>query len=227
MLGTVRFILAVLVVLNHLWLPAANRVGAHAVVAFYMISGDLMTKVIDDVYGHSLRGAARYLANRALRIYPIYWFCLFSTLILIATNGEAFRVYSLIAVPDIKQLFQNVTLIDLGSSEMILVPPAWSLTVEFAYYVAMIAGLSRHRHVSIAWFSASLIYTAWLIASGAPFSQRTIRSRQLHCSSALAHCCTGIEPHCIGFGRHRSPSGPCCCCSALVRCGWRQSDSTG
>jgi len=172
MLGTVRFILAALVILNHLWLPTANRVGAHAVTAFYMISGYLMTKVIHDVYGHSLRGAGHFLANRALRIYPIYWFCLFTTLILIAACGDAFRAYALIAVPDMKQLFQNVTLIELGSSEVILVPPAWSLTVEFAYYLAMIAGLSRHRYVSIAWFSLSLIYTAWLIASDAPFSER-------------------------------------------------------
>ncbi|MBR1142366.1 acyltransferase [Bradyrhizobium sp. AUGA SZCCT0431] len=172
MLGTVRFILAALVVLNHLWLPTANKVGAHAVTAFYMISGYLMTKVLHDVYGFSLRGAARYLANRALRIYPIYWFCLFTTLILIVAYGDAFRPYSLVAVPDIKQLFQNVTLVDLGSSEVILVPPAWSLTVEFAFYIAMVAGLSRHRYVSIAWFGASVIYTAWLIASGVPFGQR-------------------------------------------------------
>ncbi|MBR0704810.1 acyltransferase [Bradyrhizobium diazoefficiens] len=172
MLGTVRFILAALVVLNHLWLPTANRVGAHAVTAFYIISGYLMTKVLHDVYGFSLRGAARYLANRALRIYPIYWFCLFTTLILIVAYGDAFRPYSLVAVPDIKQLFQNLTLINLVSSKVVLVPPAWSLTVEFAFYFAMVTGLSRHRHVSVAWFSASLIYTVWLIASGAPFSQR-------------------------------------------------------
>jgi peptidoglycan/LPS O-acetylase OafA/YrhL len=172
MLGTVRFILAALVILNHLWLPTANKVGAHAVTGFYMISGYLMTNVIQDVYGHSLRGAARYLANRALRIFPIYWICLIITFILIVTYGEAFSVYSLIAVPNIKQMFQNVTLIELGSSEVILVPPAWSLTVEFAYYVAMVAGLSRHRYVSIAWFTVSLIYTVWLIVSGAQFSQR-------------------------------------------------------
>lgn len=172
MLGTVRFILAALVVLNHLWLPTANKVGAHAVTAFYMISGYLMTKVIHEVYGYSLPGAVRFLANRALRIYPIYWFCLFTTLILIVAYGDGFRPYSLIAVPDMKQLLQNVTLIDLGSSEVILVPPAWSLTVEFAFYIAMVAMLSRHRFVSVAWFSASLIHTIWLIASAAPFSQR-------------------------------------------------------
>lgn len=99
-------------------------------------------------------------------------FAFFTTLILIAAYGDAFRAYSLIAVPDMKRLFQNVTLIDFGSSEVIFVPPAWSLTVEFAHYVAMVAGLSRHRYVSIAWFGASLIYTAWLIASGALFSPR-------------------------------------------------------
>ena len=38
MIGSLRFVLAGLVVLNHLWLPTANLVGAHAVIAFYIIS---------------------------------------------------------------------------------------------------------------------------------------------------------------------------------------------
>ena len=66
MIGGIRFILASLVVLNHLWLPTANKLGAHAVTAFYVISGFLMAKVIHDVYGLSVDGGARFLGNKFL-----------------------------------------------------------------------------------------------------------------------------------------------------------------
>ncbi len=50
MLGTLRFVLALLVVLNHLWLPVANKIGAHAVLGFYVISGFLMTRILCETY---------------------------------------------------------------------------------------------------------------------------------------------------------------------------------
>src|SRR5438067_9448137 len=72
MTGYLRFVLASLVVANHVWLPTANRVGLHAVAGFFVISGYLMTMVINEVYT-DLSGFARYLANRFLRIFPLYW----------------------------------------------------------------------------------------------------------------------------------------------------------
>ena len=50
MTGYLRFALASLVVANHVWLPTANRVGLHAVAGFFVISGYLMTMVINEVY---------------------------------------------------------------------------------------------------------------------------------------------------------------------------------
>src|SRR5258705_8742306 len=94
MLGRIRFVLASLVVLNHVYLPTNNLLGAHAVAGFYMISGYLMTKVIHDVYGTSLSGCKRFLTNRLLRIYPAYWFFLVITLVMLvlfpATFGQTY-----------------------------------------------------------------------------------------------------------------------------------------
>ena len=36
-LGLIRFGLAMMVLLNHLWLPTANVIGAHAVTGFYIV----------------------------------------------------------------------------------------------------------------------------------------------------------------------------------------------
>jgi len=172
MLGTVRFVLASLVVLNHLWLPTSDRVGAHAVVAFYMVSGFLMTKVIQETYGLSLRGGWHFVLNRALRIYPIYLACMFATLAMLLAFSERFRPYSTITVPDAFDLFRNVTLFNLTPAKSIIVPPAWSLTVEFAFYLMMVALLSRTKLISNMWFAASLVITTYLILSGASFADR-------------------------------------------------------
>ena len=74
MLGTFRFLLASLVVMNHFWLPVANKVGAHAVAGFYVISGFLMARVLGEVYTRPVAGTLLFLVNRAMRIYPAYLF---------------------------------------------------------------------------------------------------------------------------------------------------------
>jgi peptidoglycan/LPS O-acetylase OafA/YrhL len=175
MLGTVRFALAALVVLNHLWLPTANKVGAHAVAAFFVVSGYLMTKVIQQTYGPSPEGAFRFLVNRALRIFPIYWVCLSATLLLLVLFGDAFRIYSTINLPDAGELLRNITLFELPSSTSILVPPAWSLTVEFAFYLMMVMVLARSKSISTVWFVASLAFTVYLVWTGASFGDRYSR----------------------------------------------------
>ena len=54
MFGTLRFVLAVLVVVGHLYRPI--WIGAFAVSGFYTVSGYLMCLVLNERYGFSLRG---------------------------------------------------------------------------------------------------------------------------------------------------------------------------
>jgi peptidoglycan/LPS O-acetylase OafA/YrhL len=174
LLGALRFILATLVVLNHLWLPTANRLGAHAVACFYIISGFLMTKVIHEVYGLDGPGARRFLINRFLRIFPPYWFFLcLAFLLLVLSPGRFDHTYSIMILPgNFYDFFRNVTLFQLPWSPSIVIPTAWSLTVEVYFYIFMVALLSRSRRIVVIWFLASLAYTIWLLAIGAPFGQR-------------------------------------------------------
>src|ERR1700685_2023023 len=138
MLGTVRFLLAVMVAANHLWLPVANKVGAHAVAAFYVISGYLMTKIIQETYGTDMDGVRRFLLNRWLRIYPPYLLVLSLSVALLLIFPDTFgRTYSNMILPHtLWNSFRNVTLIYLPTSPEIVVPPAWTLWVECSFYVA-------------------------------------------------------------------------------------------
>jgi peptidoglycan/LPS O-acetylase OafA/YrhL len=170
-LGAIRFVLAMMVLMNHIWLPTANIIGAHAVTGFYIVSGFLMTKVINEVYVGD-GGKLRYLANRALRIYPLYLLVLLTSLAFIAIWPNYFQVYSLIRIPmDGSEWFSNLLLWQLTDSPTIVIPPAWSLYVEVFFYL-VIAFIARARGIVVLWFLVSLLYTVWMIVNGYSFSDR-------------------------------------------------------
>ena len=141
MIGVLRFILASLVVLNHLWIPTAGRIDAHAVIAFYVISGYLMTTVINKTYGLTMVGGCKYLANRFLRIYPPYWpFAAISAGLLAIFPDTFGQTYDAIRLPDnLYDAFRNATLIDRTWSPLRIIRPAWSLSVECFFYITMVA----------------------------------------------------------------------------------------
>ena len=65
MFGAWRLLLALLVVLGHLhrpWWPAS-----WAVFSFYVISGYLMSLILDETYGWTGAGRRRFALNRFLR----------------------------------------------------------------------------------------------------------------------------------------------------------------
>jgi peptidoglycan/LPS O-acetylase OafA/YrhL len=170
-LGFIRFVLAMMVLLNHLWLPTANTIGAHAVTGFYIVSGFLMTKVINEVYLGD-KGRFRYLINRVLRIYPLYLLILMATVICVFILPEYFQVYSLIRFPlDGSEWFSNLTLFRLTDSATILIPPAWSLYVEVVFYM-IIAFIGRSQLVIFLWFIISVFYTVWMVENNYSFGDR-------------------------------------------------------
>lgn len=164
--------LATLVVVNHLWLPTSNRVGAHAVIAFYMISGFLMTKVINEVYRFTPRGMGFYVANRFLRIYPPYLIFLTFSLVLLMVAPSAASYCTILWPSSLWQWVQNITLIDFHNSKSAIIPPAWTLSVEFVFYLAMAAGLSRSRGIVAVWLAVSLAIHVYLLMTGASFAER-------------------------------------------------------
>lgn len=172
MLGSFRFVLATLVVMNHLWIVTANHIGAHAVIAFYAISGYLMTSIIHKDYGLSLDGAKRYAVNRFLRIYPPYAVFLFLSVAFLYFF-PAQSPYSIIVWPtSTGDWLRNLFLFDLVSSKSSFIPPAWSLGVEAFFYLAMVALLSRSAKIVAVWLTASSLVHVYLISVGANFGLR-------------------------------------------------------
>ena len=172
MLGSFRLMLAFMVLVNHLFFPLANLMGAHALTAFYMISGYLITLIVNETY-KGKNSFLIFLANRALRIYPAYFFVLVLTIIGILIVPKAFhRAYSTINLPENwAEWAENISLFYLYKADSIMVPPAWTLGIELTFYI-LLAFVARHRNIIIPWFVISIAWHIYLISQSAPFSER-------------------------------------------------------
>ena len=179
MFGLWRYGLSLLVVCSHIWGTVDGRlnwVGLYSVFSFYTLSGYLMTLVLHERYGFTPRGFASYLGNRALRIYPAYWAVLVLAVLLAWWKPEAtFATSHCFHLPvEAGTWAKNIAIFglnfhdtDLARSEPTrLVPPAWTLAIELAYYVAMGAFLSRSRTIVAAWVAASAAYVAYALWAG-------------------------------------------------------------
>lgn len=163
MFGIWRMLLAVEVVAQHLLL--APFIGFYAVFSFFVLSGFLMTAIMHGTYGYSVAGFLRYLANRALRLYPSYWFAVTISLALIALIGAdaIARQNPAMTMPQsIGQWVQNLSMIFanwMPKEELPrLVPLTWALTVEISFYILIGLGASRTRATTTVWLILSLIY---------------------------------------------------------------------
>lgn len=161
MFGILRYILALMVVQTHLW-KITPWAGNYAVFTFFVLSGYLMTLVLHERYSFGPSGIGRFLANRALRIYPPYWAVLvLSALVAWHLPNIAAAVHRNFSLPATGRLWlENVYIIGASHpSKATLVIPAWSLHIELVFYFLMALGLSRNRFTVFLWFSASLAYT--------------------------------------------------------------------
>src|SRR5262245_29731787 len=92
MFGTYRISLALLVGFYHL--IRDNYAGPPAVFAFFVLSGFLMTLIINGTYADGRDGFFRYLLNRILRIYPGYYVALGLAAAIVYFAPEAALRYS-------------------------------------------------------------------------------------------------------------------------------------
>lgn len=166
MFGIYRYALATLVAVSHLWFGRLPWGGAYAVFSFYLLSGYLMTLVLTETYGFSAHGVARYLSNRALRIYPPYLLCVALALGLFMAVPGAVRsvIPYYVVASSLGDTMKNLFLVGLTvDTHAKWIPQAWSLNVELAFYVAM-AALARHWAIGVLWFLASLVHLGRVLA---------------------------------------------------------------
>lgn len=155
MFGTYRLLLACMVALSHFGFRYSGfNPGQWAVLAFYLLSGFLMTHQWKKL---STSGSAwKFYLDRFLRVYPLYIALVIGTCIF--SRSYAFWL-------------QNVALIPLNYSyftkSVALIGPSWSLACESQYYLLVpLFGLLSTKSIrlissgSLALFCASPILPA-------------------------------------------------------------------
>jgi peptidoglycan/LPS O-acetylase OafA/YrhL len=172
MFGTWRTLLALEVVAFHfISLPVT---GPFAVVSFFVLSGFLMSVIMHETYGYSPSGVARFLGNRALRLWPSLCYACLLSLALIALVGVGFtRQLNPAMTPPttVGEWLSNLTAIYPSVtpiySQPRLSPASWALTVEILFYVAIALGASRWKRGTLAWLGLSAAYFAWAFLTDA------------------------------------------------------------
>lgn len=174
MLGYVRFVLAMLVVIAHL--TGGMRVFAHwgvfAVFGFYLISGYLMTVILNETYAFRF---SSFAINRFLRLFPIYYFVLLGTLTVVYFNENAQLFHPAWLMQWRMADFLGNGLIfpfEFYDSKFRLVPPAWSVAVELINYFFLWLLIARSRRISLAAVVCSLVYHCASVVMGLSWEKR-------------------------------------------------------
>ena len=129
MFGYLRFLLAIIVLFSHTGLsPEWGNLGATSVTIFYMLSGFVITNILNklDERGDCL--IINFYIDRFLRIFPLYIISLcFYYLYIIIKNADLTTL----------SLLQNLTLIPCNYIKNPTIPVAWSLALEFQVFLIM------------------------------------------------------------------------------------------
>ncbi|CAM3694721.1 acyltransferase [Cohnella lubricantis] len=155
--GTWRFFLAFLVVISHLWSGMVDGPAAYAVWGFFVLSGYLMTYVLNNKYGFAPKGLLAYIQNRFLRIMPAYWVALMIgiiTIFILSREGINLQLLNpQFAMPPENEWLFSFTLMPFFHNSTFPVPVANALAIEWLVYflIPLMA-----RHVSAAWIGALL-----------------------------------------------------------------------
>lgn len=179
MLGIFRYLLAIMVVFAHLWSEWLWWQGPYAVFCFYVVSGYLMSLILNETYVGE-RAWLRYLENRALRIFPVYWLVLALTLAFSHGFPElqdtpiraGIQLHHVLRQADgYHSWLANITLIVPAASTGFAISQAWSLHVELVFYIAMLF-LARSRTRVIIWSIISLGLVVWQHLDQLSFAER-------------------------------------------------------
>jgi peptidoglycan/LPS O-acetylase OafA/YrhL len=146
MIDVYRFILAICVVQGHLLGPrtSAPWLAWQGVFSFYVLSGFLMSLILNQDYGFTSGGLVRFAINRWLRLFPVYYAVIGLTAFYIVLVGPLNQLNSALALPSTgAAIFANITIATLTGFNFVtmprLSPTTWSLAIEiFCYFLLSI-----------------------------------------------------------------------------------------
>ncbi|AWM92903.1 hypothetical protein DJ564_19945 [Pseudomonas sp. 31-12] len=138
-MGAYRLLLAVLVAVSHMGKTFAGlNPGVVAVVSFLIISGFVMTSLIERNYKAPEKIGLFYM-DRALRLYPqfLFYFLASCTVIYFLLPGTPQA-----AELTFKTIAQSLAMVPLGFymfgvAGSLILPPGWSLGLEMCFYLVI------------------------------------------------------------------------------------------
>ena len=148
MLGTIRFFLALLVLISHV--PSSSmrlNLGVVSVILFYFISGFLMQKSYSRFVDNSANPVLDFYIDRVLKLFPQYIVIVIITFVSVIYFGNSKLVPIINQDITPYKVFLNVILIlnnyvfepfiIEGLTPHPIIPPTWSLSTELHFYLIL------------------------------------------------------------------------------------------
>ena len=136
MFGYLRFILACFVLASHTGISLQGfNIGVFAVICFFMLAGYVVAELFDKFFGRDRFLYFEFYFERALRIFPQYFFVLILTIVFVSYSG--FFEIDLSAV----NILSSLIILPLNWNSFLdfqtFIPPAWSLAIELKAYLLL------------------------------------------------------------------------------------------
>jgi peptidoglycan/LPS O-acetylase OafA/YrhL len=142
-------------------------IGILSVNFFYVISGYLMTLVLNETYRFNPRN---FFVNRALRLYPSQLALCAVSLVLIWTLPQAVEFHPLWGTPKWSDWIGNVLIFPwsfLPDQHFRILPATWSIAVEIWCYFFLWLFVSRRPWTAILSTILAICWQAYLFSTGA------------------------------------------------------------
>ncbi len=131
-----RFILALSVLLFHIYNPWFPLAGPLAVLGFFFVSGFLVSEMLATTYAGRPRD---FLVNRFLRIFPAYWASLLlGVLLLLVIPQELAATNRMVVMPNnVFDILHNLIIFGVQDQHARIIAPSWSLDIELRWYLIL------------------------------------------------------------------------------------------
>ena len=176
-MGGLRLLLALAVMFEHMSNANAPFLwfgGRIAVIIFFMISGFYMTLIYTTKYSKLKDGTFLFYSNRALRLYPVYWFLLCMIIVVNISSKNAPPLFLFDPeywhFPGFFITLANIFMfgcdaIKIADPSFLLVNPIWSLGSEVLFYL-MVPFVVTRPFVAIVLLVGSFLTRAYFTANG-------------------------------------------------------------